>query len=252
MKQVKDKILLQDILLLLSENEYISVSKIASILEVSESTIRRKVEIINDVMKTSGYGCVSKAPRRGLHLMAKNSHAIAALFSAFGAGGVATKEQRIYNYLFLIFSKKNTPITLNEVSKVVFDSIPVARKNLKSCENWLEAFDLYLDIRKNHGISLRGDEGNIRSAIQCLILNNNLFSIDEGILYLFKGLNLDLLKQCIMTMKSKWELKFAEESYQSILIYAAMSIIRSRFTKKNIICGISPEQGYTVSPPIPT
>lgn len=42
MKQGKDHILLHNILLLLSENEYISVSKAASILEVSESTVRRK------------------------------------------------------------------------------------------------------------------------------------------------------------------------------------------------------------------
>ena len=234
MKQVKDSILLHNILLLLSENEYISVSKIGSILEVSESTIRRKIDVLNDALKESGYGCIHKFPRKGLHLVVENSNAIPKLFSSFGSGRVTTGEQQIAQYLFLLLSSKDQRMTLNELSELVYDSIPVVRKNLKVCEEWLEGFELGLNIRKNYGVSLNGSENNIRLAIKHLVLNNDLYNIDESIGFFARGLDLALLKKCIFTMKGKSNLKFAEESFHSMLIYAALAVVRSRHTEPKI------------------
>ncbi len=234
MKQVKDSILLHNILLLLSENEYISVSKIGSILEASESTVRRKVDVLNDALKESGYGCIHKFPRKGLHLVVENSNAIPKLFSSFGSGGVTTGEQQIDHYLFLLLSSKDQRMTLNELSEQVYDSIPVVRKNLKICEEWLGGFELGLDIRKNYGVSLSGSEKNIRLAIKHLVLNNDLYNIDESIGFFARGLDLALLKKCIFTMKGKWNLKFAEESFNSMLIYTALAVVRSKHTRLNI------------------
>ena len=234
MKQVKDSILLHNILLLLSENEYISVSKIASVLETSDSTIRRKIDALNDTLKESGYGCIQKSPRKGLHLVVKNSNAIPKLFSSFGSGSIATGRQQIDNYLFLLLSSKDNRLTLNELSEQVYDSIPVVRKNLKVCEEWLAVFELRLNFRRNYGIFLTGSEENIRLAIKHLVLNNGLYSIDEAISFFARGLDLALLKKCIFTMKDKWDLKFAEESFHSLLIYATLAIVRGRFGLLNI------------------
>ena len=234
MKQVKDSILLHNILLLLSENEYISVSKIGSILEISDSTVRRRIDVLNDALRGSGYGYIEKLPRKGLHLVVENSDAIPKLFSSFGSGRVTTGEQQIDQYLFLLLSSKDRRITLNELSELVYDSIPVVRKNLRVCGEWLGGFELGLDIRKNYGISLSGSENNIRLAIRHLVLNNDLYNIDESIAFFAKGLDLALLKKCIFTMKDKWNLKFAEESFHSMLIYSSLAVVRSRYTKLDI------------------
>lgn len=231
MKQGKDHILLHNILLLLSENEYISVLKAASILEVSESTVRRKIDVLDDTLRDSGYGFIKKQPRKGLHLVVENSSAIPQLLSSFGFEGVAAGERQIDNYLFVLLSSQNKRMTFNELSEQVYDSIPVARKKIKECEEWLAVFDLHLKIRKNYGISLYGSEENIRLAMKQLVLNNDLYDIDEGIGMFAKGLDLALLKKCIFAMKGKWNLKFAEESFHSMLVYASLAIVRSRHTK---------------------
>lgn len=231
MKQVKDHILLHNILLLLSENEYISVSKAASILETSESTVRRKIDVLNDTLKDSGYGFIQKLPRKGLHLVVENSSAIPQLFSNFGFDSIAAGEQHIDNYLFVLLSNKKKRMTLNELSEQVYDSIPVARKKIKECEQWLSVFDLHLKIKKNYGISLYGSEENIRLAMKHLVLNNGLYYIDESIGIFARGLDLMLLKKCIFAMKGEWNLKFAEESFHSMLVYASLAIVRSKHTK---------------------
>lgn len=231
MKQVKDSILLHNILLLLSENEYISVSKIASILETSDSTVRRKIDEMNDILKSSGYGCVQKFPRKGLHLEARDSSAIPQLFYSFGSGSIRSWTHRIDNYLFILLSQKDRRMTLNELSVLGFDSIPVVRKKLKECEQWLNAFSLQLKIKKNYGISIDGREEHIRLAIRNLVLNNELYGIGEGIGFFAKGLDLTVLKKCFYTMKCVWDLNFAEESFHSMFIYAALAIVRSKNKK---------------------
>ena len=64
MKSVKQNALMHNLLLLLCENETISVSRIAAILDTSESTIRRKIDILNDALKETGYGYIDN-PRAG-------------------------------------------------------------------------------------------------------------------------------------------------------------------------------------------
>lgn len=234
MKQVKDHILLHNILLLLSENEYISVSKAASILELSESTVRRKIEQLNDILKESGYGFIQKQPRKGLHLIVENSSAIPQLFFHFGFESMAAGGQQMDKYLFVLLSCKNKRITLNELSEQVYDSIPVVRKKLSECEEWLSVFEIHVKIKKNYGISLYGNEENIRLAIKHLVMNNGLYDVDEGIGYFARGLDLKLLKSCIFAIKGEWNLRFAEESFYSMLIYAALMIVRSKDTRLNL------------------
>lgn len=230
MKSVKQNALMHNLLLLLCENETISVSRIAAILDTSESTIRRKIDILNDALKETGYGYIDKSPRRGLHLVVEDRAAINKLFANYELKNIMTGERQIYKYLILILSGKNNKITLNELSERVYDSISVVRKNLTVCEEWLSLFELHLSIKKNVGITLKGSEESIRLAIKHIVINNDLYSIDESIHIFAQGIDLELLKQCIFAIESEWNFKFTEESFHSMLVYAALAISRFSHT----------------------
>lgn len=234
MKSVKENTLMHNLLLLLSENDTISVSRIASILDTSESTIRRKIERLNDALQKTGYGYIDKSPRKGLHLVVEDRAAINKLFANYELKNIMTGERQIYKYLILILSSKNNRFTLNELSERVYDSIPVVRRNLAVCEEWLSLFELHLSIKKNVGITLEGSEESIRLAMKHIVINNDLYTIEESIRIFAQGINLELLKKCIFAIESEWNFKFTEESFNSMLVYAALAIIRSSHTLLNI------------------
>lgn len=234
MRVTKENVVMYNILLLLSENEYLSVSRIASILDISESSVRRKIDTLNAVLEKSGYGLINKTPRKGMHLVIHDQNAIEKLFSNYEMRNIMTGEDQLYYYLIMILTAKEYPITLNELSELVYDSIFVVRKKLAICEEWLSLFDLHLKIKKNAGITLIGSEEGIRLAIKHITINNERYSVEENVRLFAKGIDLELLKNCIRAIENEWNFKFSEESFHSMLIYAALAITRSNNTQLQI------------------
>lgn len=234
MKVTKENILIYNILLLLSENQYISVSKMASILNVSESTVRRKVDALNVLLKKAECGYISKTPQKGHRLIIEDKEAIDKLFSNYEMKNIVVGEDQIYQYLVILLTMNNKRITLNELSERVYDSIPVVRKKILVCEEWLNLFDLHLEIKKHAGIFLVGSEESIRLAIKHIVVNNNQYSIEENIQLFARGIDINRLKTCIESIESEWNFKFTEESFHSMLIYAALAITRSNYTSLDI------------------
>ena len=231
MKAFKKKILIHNMFLLLTENEYLSVSRMASILGLSESTVRRNLDMLDEMIGELGYGKLLKVPGKGLHLKREvkagdNTEQIIRAIGNYELQNVATDEQQIYQYLFEILSTAPGKITLEQLSQTMYDSIPVVRKKLAVCSEWLSLFGLQVNIRRNYGVSLEGFEENIRLAICHLLLNNELYSVEEGLEIFAAGVNQEKLKKCISDMEKGWNFKFSEDSFYSLLIYAALSIVR--------------------------
>ena len=232
MKAVKKTILIHNMLLLLTENEYISVSRMASILGVSESTIRRSAEALAGAVEESGYGTLLKVPGKGLHLALKDRkeglEELSRTFANHELKNLATDEQQLYRYLFFLLENDKEKLTLEQVSGEMYDSVPVVRKKLMVCGEWLSLFGLRLVVKRNYGIALEGDEGNIRLAICHIVLHNDLYDLNEGLRVFCPGTDLEAISHCVSAMENGWNFKFTEESFHSILVYAALSVARRR------------------------
>lgn len=234
MKESKQEILMHNILMILSEHEHISVKKVATLLNVGSSTVRRKVELINDVLKENDLGVIEKTPSVGLHLELKEEADIHDLFNNYNVKNIMVAENNIYIYLITILSQEENKITLSELSEKVYDSLPVVRKNIVLCKEWLYLFDIKLVIKQNTGITIIGNEENIRLAIKHISINNERVSLEENIRYFAKDIDIELLKKCIYKIESEWNFKFSEESFNSMLVYASLSIKRSGKTEMYI------------------
>lgn len=205
MKAVKKSILLHDMLLLLTENESISTTKMATILGTSESTIRRNIDDVKRILEEAGYGTVLKIPGKGLSLVVREgkNQDIYAMFSNYGIQSIATEEQQLYRYLFALLSSRSEKLTLYQLSEKLYDSIPVVRKKLAICEKWLSLFGLHLNIRRNYGVNLEGSEGSLRLAIKHIVIDNDLYDMEKSIQVFAPHLDLKLLKQCIADVEKQ-------------------------------------------------
>lgn len=238
MKANKKKILIHNMFLLLTENEYVPVCRMASVLGLSESTIRRNLDMLDEMVRNAGYGQVLKIPGKGVHLKKtadadEQMDAVIKTIGNYELQNILTDEQQIYKYLFELLKAAPERLTLEQLSQSMYDSIPVVRKKLSLAGEWLSLFGLQLRVKKNYGVYLEGSEENVRMAICHLVSGNELYDAETGIAFFCKGIDLDRLKRCISDLEKSWNFKFSEDSFYALLVYAALSVCRYR---KNSIC----------------
>lgn len=89
--------------------------------------------------------------------------------------------------LFLLLNSKNH-IRLNDLSSELYMSSSNIMNIIKSIDEYVSAFACHIEVKKSHGIKLVGDEENIRSLYQFLLLND-FDSLDSGTSISHKRLN---------------------------------------------------------------
>lgn len=232
MKDKKNAAILQQMVLLMIENDYISVASMAKILNYSEKTIRSKLNELHDQLVKAQLARIEKVPRMGVKLVITSGSVekLKQLFNTMPMASLVNGEERLYAYLRILLSTQSQQLTVNELSELTYDSLPVCKRYLKTCEQWLDMFVIKMDIRRNYGIELLAKEENMRLAIKHLVVNDPVNNVENSIRLFAKGINLDLLKKCIFKIEAEWNFSFAEESFYSILLYAALAITRCGFS----------------------
>ena len=217
---------------LMKNDDFLSALSLSKMLNVSETVIRKKVDEMNEMLVQAHLGSIEKKPRKGIRLIydPQNAQKIADLFSNYEYIDITAGEELLYVYLRVLLSSNVERITVTRLSEMVYQSVPVCSRHLETCTQWLSLFNIQLSIKRNYGISLQGSEENKRLAIKHLVINDPIHSVEQSIQQFAKGINLELLKSCIADIEKEWNFTFAEESYKSILLYAALAITRSDFS----------------------
>ena len=229
MKANKKNRIKHQILQILLENEWFSASSIARLLNLSEKNVRGKIDELNDVLRQKNLGEIIKVPGKGSLLKADSEQrkALSSLYGSYEVEDIVNGEYRLYVYLRILLSRFGHRLTVAELSELTYDSLPVCKKNLETCAQWLKMFSIDLSVRRNYGIDLEGQEVSCRLAIKHLVINDKAHSIEANIRYFAKGINLELLSECIDAVEKSWNFSFTEESYNSILLFAALAVTRS-------------------------
>jgi transcriptional antiterminator len=88
-------------------------------------------------------------------------------------------------------------------------------------------FNVELNVVRNKGFELVCTEPQYRIAVKHFILRfTHQESLDETISYFTPSLDLKKVKKCIIDTESEWGFEFAEESFNEIYVYLALSIYR--------------------------
>lgn len=226
-ENIKSNKIKQQILSILLDGNQMTVASLSKLIQRSEKDIRNKIDEINVILEQDNLGVIEKTPGRGVKLSVKKDclTQIQQIYGNYEVIDTINGEYRLYQYLRILLSRKNK-ITLSELSEQVYDSISVCKKHLETCGQWLNMFSIKVQIKRNYGIELIGTEESFRLAIKHLIINDEQNSIDDNIKFFAPGINLYQLKNCVEKAEEHWHLNFTDESFNSILIFAALAITR--------------------------
>ncbi|MBR5289655.1 MAG: PTS sugar transporter subunit IIA [Erysipelotrichaceae bacterium] len=231
MKDKKSQYYVQAILKILLSSDMVTTVQLGEEVGLSEKTVRTKVEAINDYLRANQLGEICKKRRIGIWLNATDEQKIEIrkrIFNNQKIEHLQSDHSRMYTALRHILKiSKHNRLTTNQLADIMYLSVPTAFKVLSDCKDWLKLFNVDLNVVRNKGFELICTESQYRIAVKHFILRfTHQESLDEIISYFTPSLDLRKVKKCIIDTESEWGFEFAEESFNEIYVYLALSIYR--------------------------
>lgn len=139
----------------------ITCRKLAKLLDTSENTIRNDLDDIEGKLRESGAGTVERKPGVGIRLALVNQ-----AFLQMDAQELGGQDDRKYYMLRRILcTGPGHVLTETRLSEELFVSRSSISRELDAIGQWLGNYNLQVEKRRNHGISLKGKEFDKRRAI---------------------------------------------------------------------------------------
>lgn len=209
-------------------HEMVTNKQLADEIGLSEKTIRTKIDSINYMLKENNLGTIEKKPRIGMWLECNTSQRakIQKLISADENELVQSDKSRMVLALREILnvnSKKR--LTSKDLADTLYLSVPTMLKVISDCKDWLNMFDIKLNVIRNKGIELEYSETSYRLALKNYITKlDETHSIYEGITYFMPGLQVDIIKDAILEVEKEWGFNLVDESFDEILVYTSIAV----------------------------
>lgn len=240
MNDKKSQYYTQAILKTLLNTEMVTTVQLAEEIGLSEKTVRTKVDSINDYLRSNHLGEICKKRRIGIWLDATDEQKVEIqklVLNNQSIDHLQSDHTRMYTALrYLLKTSKHNRLTTNQLADLMYLSVPTTLKVLSDCKDWLKLFDVELNVIRNKGFELVCSESQYRIAVKHFILRfTHQETLDEIIQYFTPSLNLDGVKRCIIDTETEWGFEFAEESFNEIYVYLALSIYRRQLDVQNEI-----------------
>lgn len=154
---------LNEILKLLSEDEYITSKFLADKLSISEKTVRTRIGQLSEFL--SEHGAVVESKRHyGYRLKLFNAEQFSSFITTEQEQIPVTKEER-QNYLLKYLLLADDFVKLDELSEELFISRNSLSQDLKKVEEIVHRYQLILVRKPNYGIRILGHEFAIRTCL---------------------------------------------------------------------------------------
>ncbi len=218
------------ILKALLNNEMMTTEQLANDIGLSEKTVRTKIDSLNDYLREKKLGIISKKRRIGvwLDVDVEQKAKILELISSSSIDHLQSDQTRLYTALrYILKSAKYNRLTTNQLADIMYLSVPTTLKVINDCKDWLKLFDIELLVIRNKGFEIKSNESQYRIAIKHFLLRfKHEQSLDETMNYFMPNLNLDEVRGFIINTENEWGFEFAEDSFNEIFVYLALSIYR--------------------------
>lgn len=220
-------------------HEMVTNKQLADEIGLSEKTIRTKIDSINYMLKENNLGTIEKKPRIGMWLECNTSQRakIQKLISADENELVQSDKSRMVLALREILNvNRKKRLTSKDLADTLYLSVPTMLKVISDCKDWLNMFDIKLNVIRNKGIELEYSETSYRLALKNYITKlDEAHSIYEGITYFMPGLQVDIIKDAILEVEKEWGFNLVDESFDEILVYTSIAVYENVTNKiKNL------------------
>lgn len=236
----------QILIILLQENQIISVKKLADEIKVSKRTVQRELEYIDASLKKYGVTLQTKTGigiwLEGEEADKKNLLSILLEEDVIDSGDKEDRRKR----LILEILKDRTPKKLYYYGNIFGVSEATISNDMEAIESWFHQFDLKIIRKQGYGVALEGSEKNYRLAVRKFIDENidgrimkNLSGDNERTVLevindtegknIYNLINNDVLKQvitCFNSIRDKRLLRLTENSYLGLILHVTIAVNR--------------------------
>lgn len=243
----------QILILLLQEENIVSVKKLAEEIKVSKRTVQRELEYIDTSLKKFGLVLQTKTGA-GIWLDGEkqNKENLLKELKEEDVIDSGDKEERRKRLTFEIL-KDRVPKKLYYYGNIFGVSEATVSSDMEAIEDWFTKFNLKLIRKQGYGVALEGSEKNYRLAV-CRFVDENVktnlmkYLAEEKELSVleiirekesknvYNLLNNDILKQvitCFKSIRDKRLLRLTENSYIGLIMHITIAV--NRILQKEII-----------------
>lgn len=236
----------QILLILLQEDQIVSVKKLADEIKVSKRTVQRELEFVGGALKKFGVVLQTKTGigiwLDGEQADKKNLLAVLKEKDVIDTGDKENRRKR----LTLEILKDRTPKKLYYYGNIFGVSEATISNDMEAIESWFHQFDLKIIRKQGYGVALEGSEKNYRLAVRKFIDENidskiiknisgdsertildNIWDTDGKSIY--NLINNDVLKQvitCFNSIRDKRLLRLTENSYFGLILHVTIAVNR--------------------------
>jgi mannitol operon transcriptional antiterminator len=236
----------QILLILLKENQIISVKKLADEIKVSKRTVQRELEYIGSSMKKYQ---VTLQTRTGSGIWVEGSEEakqkLYSLLQEEDTVDSGDKEER-RKRLTLEILKDRTPKKLYYYANIFDVSEATISNDMESIESWFGQFGLSIIRKQGYGVALEGSEKDYRLAVRKFIDENtdnkliknfteeqqrsiiDILRDKEGP-GIYSLLNNDILNRvviCFQSIRDKRLTRLTENSYIGLILHVTIAVNR--------------------------
>ena len=223
---------LQELLDLLSEEEYRTAVTLAEAMSLSEKTVRTRVKEINELLTGHGAAVLSK-PRYGYRLQIDNQETYLAYRKeqAVPNDRIPDKKKERSEYLLAFLIARKEYIKIEELCDFLFVSGTTLSNSIKSVEAILKRYCLKLDRRPGYGIKIEGAEFDIRRLMSDYFIKRHcLAEVDLS----HQDQELSQLAEIVKGLLGSYGIHLSEMSFENFVeyVYVAWKRIKSGFYLK--------------------
>lgn len=217
----------------INNNEFTSIGSLSSVLNVTGRTIRSDINTINNTLSRKG-ASISLKRGIGYYLVVEDETLYNQFIKEITQGKESnleldSSEDRLKYLLSILLYNKNY-ISLDELANKVYISKATLQNYIKSLKTILNKYNLDYISKINLGVRIIGNEEDIR---KCLIDNvlihnfqNYLVGFTKDEYALFEFIDLDLVKDIVISSLSSHNIKTNDFNLKNIIIHVALMISR--------------------------
>lgn len=216
------------------QDNIVPASQLASLLKITDRTIRSDIIAINEVLKNNG--AQIKLKRKAGYYLEISDHE---KYNNFIRTDKKTNHLELESsqdrikYLLNLLLYNDDYLTLDDLADAIYVSKNTLQNYVKTLKDIFTKYNLEYITKANAGVKVIGNEDDKRKCLVENILSYNFqnyvtgFTKDEYTL--FHGIDLDLLKQIISKKLNSAQIKTNDFNFKNLVIHFALMISRIQF-----------------------
>lgn len=231
--------------IIVNDNETISFKELSKKYKISEKTLNRDFEEIDDFLKEiSVHRLIFNEENEILNFNNDEKEIInVQLLKLFNTFYVMSSSERI-DYIITILLNNKKYVTMNDIADYLYVSRVTIMNDMADVETVLTKYNGVIDTRPGRGIKLVIEEYNARILISDILMNaffksNKEFEITSIFYYkivseLYKTVDINEINRLLKQAENKSELKFSSKGFRITMFYLYALTNRREFDLTNI------------------